>query len=515
MKKLASMLLVFLMMFSLFTACGTNENDTHDSDEVEDESAEDTTGDDTSEGEKEPESDPEPEKPASFPYEISAEKIGTINQRYIYAADGGLYYNKTEGDVIKYGIISLDGTKDSGAIYADCRSKGNYFVVTSVSTEYAAISDLNRYGVVDANGNTIVPQEYASVSIINDRYIRVCKVTEATESESEALVYYTDSLFSLGPHEGDTMFKGTWHIYDAIECKPLEGVSGTKSNYVSAYGDYIKYTADDCTTYTIDETGTALPEGANLFTNGDGSYELKDGGTGKIYDTDNNLRFEYNLSDYRISTMDEKGYYHASKSIGDTTVYFLIDKEGTRVTEHYSSNPTVVIEGIVSIYVSGTSSYSLYNYSGELILANVKSYHVDEVFGGCVIAIDNNNNCYYLDANGKIVTQTVLEDEVVMVDSYLTMGCYKKNDSSTTFYYNFGTQSYSIESDGYDSTAPWMISRENAGETEDLINLFTGENLLSGYYSYSYENDPNGYSYYIYAKVDGSDTYDIYLITAK
>ena len=77
------------------------------------------------------------------------------------------------------------------------------------------IENMNNVGVIDATGKVIVPEEYASVDVLNERFIKVCEVTEQTDSKDDALVFYTERSMAIFANDDDTFFKGNWYVFDA------------------------------------------------------------------------------------------------------------------------------------------------------------------------------------------------------------------------------------------------------------------------------------------------------------
>lgn len=124
-------------------------------------------------------------------------------------------YYKSENS--KFGITTFDGKNDTGAKYTFCSPKQNYFeVATSEDIDFSNTSSLNCFGLVDATGKQIIPNEYAAIKIINERYVQVSKVTQPAQNEDEALVFYSKDMFVVvgSPSENDLLYKGTWSVYD-------------------------------------------------------------------------------------------------------------------------------------------------------------------------------------------------------------------------------------------------------------------------------------------------------------
>ena len=112
-------------------------------------------------------------------------------------------------------------------------------VTTTSVSDASDISGLNCAGLVDATGKELLPQQYAAIDVLNDRFAHVSQVTHAVESKDDALVYYSNEPFSFMPDEDDTFFGGTWSIVDLTTVKPVPGATGTKPYTRSAKGNFV------------------------------------------------------------------------------------------------------------------------------------------------------------------------------------------------------------------------------------------------------------------------------------
>ncbi len=94
----------------------------------------------------------------------------------------------------KYGVVSLDGSKDTGAKYAAAKevdgsySNKGYIAVRELSGDN---KNVNTCGLVDKNGNEVLPCKYAGIEMLNDRYAKVITADKETKDKDAALIYYT------------------------------------------------------------------------------------------------------------------------------------------------------------------------------------------------------------------------------------------------------------------------------------------------------------------------------------
>jgi len=294
MKKIIALLLALMMLATALTACG----DAKDKDsEKTDETTAATAGKDEGKTEdEEEEEDEKSEKPGVLPEKLTATKVGSFDVDYLWSVDEcGIRY-QDENDV--FGTLTLDGKKNSGAKWTDCRTTGidyeYYAVTTSTNTEYDEIADLNCYGLANAEGELLIPEKYASFDVLNERYVRVYEVTEQAEGKDDALVYMSNSDWSFLPDEDDAYFKGNWYVYDIEAGGLVDGVSGTKPYYVFARGDVIEYYDDNYDTQYVDANGKEWKH--TWFIEEDlGIYGINDEEKGEatVYDKDGKKLFTY------------------------------------------------------------------------------------------------------------------------------------------------------------------------------------------------------------------------------
>lgn len=472
--RLLSLVLALLMILTMFAGCGNKDNDGGKTDDGKGEQVENNY--------------------AELPEGLKAEKIGSIELDSVNTnSSAGLTYKGENG---KYGIMSLDGKKDTGAKYTLCEPIGNYFqVMTAEQSSVAEAASLNCVGVVDATGKEIIPFKYASISEISDRYIRVCEVTEQTTNKDEALVYYTNDMFSLSADDDDVLFKGKWYVYDVIAGKMLEGVSGTNKYDIYAYGNFIKYVTDEDVQITANEKGEKLPEDADLFENG--YYALVKDNAGAVYDSNNKKVFEYDLEGF-VPTDSEDKYILASKYDNDVRKYVLMDTTGKIVSGEFTDMPTVYGDLI-------HSGEKVYNFEGKVVIEGTfKNVYLEEQLGNAWF-LKNDKDYTLIKKDGTVLYQGS-EDDVTSFDPYSYFYIKKKVDDKN-MYYSLADKDFTLEGS---SLAPWLVQVTKPNYIYDVADAISGKTIISGYERYSYVAVPGSVIYVYAQKADGG--IDIYTV---
>lgn len=433
--------------------------------------------------------------------DFSVQKIGSLNIDGFYSprmAKGGIYYR--DSDTNKYGILSYDSKKDSGAIYTSCTEEGKYFEVSKNDMGAApAVDGLNSVGLVDAEGNVLVPFEYATMDVLSDRFVKVTKVKGVTDNEDEALVFYSENTFAFAPGEDDILLKGVWYIYDMEKGRLIPGVSGTKAYYSYAYGNFVQYVNDQEESVYVDADGVALPENAAVYQNGFYKVETSVGGT--VYDSNHNKLFAYSKDDYSMMTYSD-GYMVGAKYDNGYT-YYVLDNSGKIISAGFSS--------YVSIYGDLIfSDYKVYDFSGkQLVEGQFDSIYMDDTFRD-VWFLKDNSEYTVIDRNGNVLYQGT-ESETLAVDCTSNFSVSKKQDNNQALYYSWAAKDFTLTGYAY-AFAPWLIrSVDNADGTCNLIDTANGKTILQNYESYNKYVVDDDSVMYVLASNDNS-SYDVYAL---
>lgn len=461
MKKYVSLVLVALLVVSVFAGCGKavdkNNNVVN----------------------------------GEFTEYLVAEKVGTLNIDDFLTAEGGVYYKGENG---LWGVISLNGVYDTGAIFTDVTPRGKYFEVTEVvASSINDIANLNKSYLIDGKGNTLI-SDCATFSVINERYILAARGTERAYLEDEAVISFSDSGLSCYGDFYDVWYKGEWAVYDVITEKFVPGAYGSSYSIMSGKGRFIWFNDDNNNRITINENGEALPEGAKLFD--DGSYAIE-GKVGEVFDEDGNLLFTYDLAGYIPSNISN-GYYVASKYSDGTTKYVVMDTKGNVISTEFNEYITIYGEVV-------HCEDKVYNLEGTCILEGTyESVYFDKMFEQNWML---RNDDYYtiIDKNGNVFFNGPSDDDhSVWTSDFMAS---KKIDGDS-YYYSYKDKDYTIK--GY-HFAPWIVETPNANSLYDLVDTMTGKKLLEGYKDYS-SISRNSLAYYVYAIYDGGA--DIYLVVS-
>lgn len=424
---------------------------------------------------------------------LKVKKIGSIETDIFITGDNGLIYRDDNG---KYGIITLDGKKDTGAKYTACKSIGNYFLVrTDDGGNVENPASMNCMGVVDVTGKEIIPMKYASANEISDRYIYVCEVTEQTTDKQEALVYSSDSAFSINYSDGDILFKGKWYIYDMVSGKMLDGVSGTNSCNINVYGNFIRYETDTGKKITVNEKGEKLSEDADLFMNG--YYALVKENAGAVYNSEHEKMFDYEIDSFvPCDSTDE--YIVASLYENGETKYVIMDTAGKVVSAEFSDRPDVYGKLV-------KAGEKIYDFEGNMVIEGTfQVVHYEKQFGD-VWFLKNDKEWTMIDKDGTVLYQGI-EDDVTSV--YTDRYSIEKKVDDKRMYYSFADKDFVIEGS---SCAPWLVSVSRPNRIYDMVDVISGKSIISGYNSYSNVVTSDG-TIYVYALKAGGG-HDIYTVT--
>ncbi|MBR2476590.1 MAG: OmpA family protein [Clostridia bacterium] len=428
---------------------------------------------------------------------LVAEKVGTLDIDVFTTTSGGLYY---KGDDGLYGVMSLEGTYDTGAKYVSCRDVKSHFIVAEkMAVDYNDVAGLNSFGLINGKGRVVVPFQYADYYFISDRFVQVFEATERTYvDDDDAVIQYGSYEKVTLAAEQEALYKGKWYVYDVTTGKQVPGLTDTKeAGYILAEGGVItcKFGGSD-ERIIVDADGNLLPEGANVLE--DGSYTVE-GKTGEMYDDKHNLLFSYDLSGFIPKTANGDGSYVATKNVDGSTKSVVMDKTGNVISAEFNSN--IVCYGSVILMDN-----KVYNLEGNNIVEGTYDLvYYDKIIGNHWI-LKNDSGYTMIDKNGAIYfTGGDGKDTTVFTNEFTAS---KKIDDKT-MYYSHKDKDYTIS--GY-AFAPWVVKVESANYRYDLVDTMTGEKLLEGYQSYSY-TARNPMAYYVYAKYEGGT--DVYLIVAN
>ena len=485
MKKIIALLLALMMLATALTACG-------DAKDKDSEKTDETTADTVEKDEiKDDESDKdETVAEGAFAEKFTVQKVSKENLKIEtpLTASGGLYYSK-DG---KKGIMTFDGKNDSGAIWASVKECGKYFAVSKKNQgESLEIEDLNVSGVVDVEGNEILPCEYFIFTSLSERYIKTYKVTERTSDKDEAMLYI-GSMLSLGPGEEDPMFKGLWQIYDVVKGAFVEGVEGTSKEYsgytAKARGNYIVY-YEGSKEIIVDANGSVVGDDITVFD--DGSISKVVDNKGVVLSPDGEELFTYELNGYVPDTFFG-GYYQANKRDADgKNDYVILDSSGEMVldvSDERSSIPNAYGEII-------EWNRTAYDLNGNVLLENVGSAVALVGSPRWAVLLKNEEKAVVAKYDGSVIATVEITDEIHLRNN-ATM--YKQGEEER-FYYSYADGDFTLAIDSYSEVSPWTVNSHVGNALYNLVDTYTGEVLLENYKEYRCSRYSSGV-YYIYAK---------------
>ncbi len=493
MQRILALIIALVMVVTALAACGNKnteepDNTTTDSEQIEAPEVNDSDeaeGDDTTD---KAENEAQTEK-------LSAQKIGNITDGNYTMYNGGIIYRDDSG---KYGIISYD-KNDTGAKYTVCKPLGSNFIVSeSAPSDTISVETLNIAGVVDANGNELIPMKYASADSLNDRFVRVVVATEQTDNKDEAILYYTDRMLSLSPDEGDLLFKGIWYVYDLETGKTVEGATGTNSHNVTAKGNIITYYDEANKQISINEKGENLPDDAKVLSNG--SYCTASGSKGSVYSDEGKLLFNFDSEVYSTSDIKSVGSYYSCRDYSKN-VTELLDETGKKITEVPGSISDIY--GKV-IHYYDNSMNKLMTINGTKIDGSFEfTKHEDNSFEYAHV-FDKADSTLLLKSDGTVLLEVSKDDDSII---FSNANAYKKIDDKS-MYYSLKDKDYTIEGSGITN---WLVAVKNEDFTKSVVCTITGEEIISGYVSYTAKN-VEGKGAYILAENE-DETYDVYFVS--
>ena len=383
-------------------------------------------------------------------------------------------------DTGKYGVISMNGKKYTGAIYADADYINGYISVRMKEIDTTDISSINSCGVLDEELNTIIPFEYAKFSKVGDRYVYAIKVTERTDNKDEAVLYVSDDLFTITPGENDVLYKGTWCVYDVKTGKKIDAASGSGDVSIYSYGDIISWTEKDGTTHRVNPKGEELPANITLLDNG----AYISGST--VYDCYKNKLFTFDLE-----TMSVKGVEGEELFVGfllKETKYMILDKKGEPVSEYkFDSRPMVYGNTVISDYI-------VYDLNGQKLLEEnyISAYDAGtyRIFKG------NEGSIAVLDTKDNSVIYRAVDTDITV---YSSGELYKTIDGKK-MRFSYADKDFTIEDSSY--TYENGLTVRNDGDKSEIYDLFTGKSVLGGYDRYTLTEGDDGLVYIMVTNKD-------------
>lgn len=331
----------------------------------------------------------------------------------------------------------------------------------------------NVRGLFTVEGEEIIPCEAASIAAPvalpakDYRYIKVIYVTDKTDSTSDCILYYTDSMFSLSPSPDDTMYKGYYKVFDLEKRQFVSDLRFTGADSYSLHqcGDSFIIVEDGKYTQ-YDENGKELTSGDEYDIHGyseecfvieetDGSSVVIDDKGKEIYRSRQDI--------YPIERSD-----HGYLSIYDSNEYvnYIIDKNGKRISDFAFSDVPQEEHNNLFLYRNEEGDNRIVKSDGTIIVETA-GYVTYDAPG------------YYLVETG--LSEKALYDENGLVAEKINdNGCYLAySDGKKALVINDGTFSIPLNEEGHLSALFYGMAYAEHGRTSDVYDMFTGEKLLS------------------------------------
>ncbi|MBR0447502.1 MAG: hypothetical protein IIX28_03430 [Clostridia bacterium] len=440
-------------------------------------------------GDKTPVKQPDPKQEplvyTELPTALTAEKLGTIG-RQVISAEGGLYYK--EGD--RYGIMSFDGSYDSGAVYTMCEPRGALFLVSTAdmatTLTAANVTQCNRVGMVDGEGNELIPLEYSSVEILGDRFARATEVEAVTDKEEEKLTYFMDG-------DKKVLCTGGWYIYDLQTGKTVPDAYGTKPYIAFDCGGYVKFVKDDKTVVTALADGTVISNDVIHLQNG----HYADPAENAVYDIEGNRLFTYDPNGFvPFESKNVVGYVVGKKTVDGKDRYVLYDESGAVASAEFGSMPRVHGE---LLFAEG----KLVKFDGTVVLDGNYILSYWESKYGQLWVVDNGKIRKAVDKNGTVIYEGNATAPVLDLRHKV---CYTTVDNKRMFY-SVKDKNFSV---GGVCLSPFIVKTADGATNYKLVNLLSGDTILSGHMNYTVA-DPGNSLLYVYAQVSDTE-YEVYVV---
>ena len=405
-----------------------------------------------------------------------------------------------------FSMISVNGEPFiSGLAASDYIGNGLYTV-----REPMEETDVNKAGLVTAEGEILIPCEAASIVAPHNRdkngirFLEVIYATEETDNEDEGIIYFTEDMFSFSMDEDDVLYKGYARIFDVQEQQFVEGVEFDKTARYGFYdlGDAFAVEHGDTTTM-FDADGNQLWETSG-YIEGETAHALAASSdmVHTIVNSEGNITLE---SDYSFSdcckALDYFTIYDSYDADSDKP-YHIIDMDGNRLSEDtYAIVYNAAVNSYYVKYDMDEEDGTVVTPDGTVIAENVYTYNPVLGSYGYISFQDSDDfilvtpDSWYPDLQNGYSSQLFFakDDAPVILNTGETLAAAAGKEGTAILPGLYRVQQ--------DSSSGWYIY--------GLYDLFTGEELLPAQY-----DDIKSAGDYIYAKTESDEgtTWDIYKI---
>ena len=281
---------------------------------------------------------------------------------------GGTNRLSVEGDPIKnyraYSMNALDGTQLTEAIYANLKGDTGYVVATSLQADDL----MNADGLLDVDGNVLIPCEYGDIDVLSTEWAVAISLAESTADNYDYSAWFSDAKYLI-----DTV-----DIYHLPEGNKLATFPRAEYNGARAYGHSINIenrSTGEVTAYDTSFSALGTPSG--------------------LYDD------KYALEDYKI-------YYDGGAGIMDMDGNIILPPSYNSIYSAY--------QGVCRVTAMGNKK-GLIDQTGNVILSAeyddvISTYYLPAVDGetnGYIaagyIAVEIDGKLGYVDLNGTLTCE--------------------------------------------------------------------------------------------------------------
>lgn len=492
MKKFTSLLLVAAMML-LLCACGSDS----DSDSGK---RRKRKGNNTEYTEEAYTQEPETEK---FFDSSRVQKIGTSER------SGHAYYDM---DTKLYGILSADGKVDTGAKYASYSYTYTDDYYEARTKKYGAANDfdsINCVELLDPNAKTLV-SGFCHYEIINDRFFVAAKVISINENGQGDFTYETA--------DGSVSYDAEFYVYDVEENKIVDNVMSYEDS-IRVSGCFIYFKNTDGEYKAVNVNGFDVPEDARFIShlsypgqniNNNGYYKVfDDDGNGFVYNDYNELVYRFNTRSgsrfgYEPSNM-ENGYFYGLREYDEDisnyrAVHVLLNESFNAVSaeiKRTSSHTQIGIYKEVFLIrdIENNGPYRLYNHSGNVVYETQNELMCKVADGyraaAKYVLFHDGNDDVIMDPDSNFIYKNA--GEVHAEFDHTAYSAYREIGEER-YYYCIKDNDFTVKTQKFAHLAPYLVKVEAEDGTQSVVDLVTGETVISGYEDY-------------YARTVGKDAY--------
>ena len=389
-----------------------------------------------------------------------------------------------------YKLLTWDG-KETDGTYVVLENLGKGLTVVR-----KAVAGINNVGVVDLDGNFVIPCEADVIEWVDyqtsiknkGRYLRVCYATTEVKNKDDCFIYITDNMFSIQAQAGDTMYNGYAKFFDTKN-NSFAGDLRTKDD-PKGYGDYIGIYSNTTRKDTLyDESGSVYLDTEDFSGAGDSCYI--------IYNSEDYKDYLYDYSGTKHATFDAKATISPIPSTGgylrkkiDDTIE-VIDIDGNVIFDCTANNINYVrqeCEGTLLVEKNDETN-ALITVDGKVIAEGYEHIYASSNRG--YYNGEKGGVKYVIGPNGEIAEG--VSDDDNLCDS-------KENGDGTYSTFIFGNNDFTLKTDSRPSSLGiGVISINDEAGDKTIYETFTGKQLVDEKFDRLYSND-----YFVYGLKDGT-----------